>query len=80
MPLLVPPARTAPFTAVLEAIRSGPAPTIIGEPFVTASGTDRILTINGINEVIVRAAESLSLFSELDVPWSVPRHRTVPSP
>jgi predicted dehydrogenase len=73
VPLLVPPARTVSFTAVLEAIRSAPSPTLIGEPHVTASGTDRVLTVNGINDVIVRAAESLSLFSELNVPWSAPR-------
>jgi predicted dehydrogenase len=70
VPLLVPPARTAPFTAVIEALRWGPQPTLIGAPHVTASGSDRVLTVTGINDVIIRAAETLSLFSELDVPWA----------
>jgi predicted dehydrogenase len=77
VPLLVPPARTAPFSAVIEAIRSGPSPTLIGAPHVAASGDgpDRVLTVTGINDVVTRAAETLSLFSELDVPWATPPHR-----
>jgi predicted dehydrogenase len=76
--LLVPPPCTAPFTAVIEALRSGPRPTLIDAPHVTASGTDRVLTVTGVNDVIIRAAESMSLFSELDVPWAVPPHRAAP--
>jgi predicted dehydrogenase len=77
VPLLAPLRRTAPFTAVLEAVRTGPLPTLVGPPHVTATGAgaERVLTIPGVNDVVTRAAHALALFSELDVAWAGKPHR-----
>ncbi|MEU8189428.1 Gfo/Idh/MocA family protein, partial [Micromonospora carbonacea] len=77
-PLIAPLARTAPFTAVLEAVQAAPEPTLLGGDLVTATGRgpDRVLTVRGVNAALRAAAGSGALLSELGVPWAVPPVRT----
>jgi predicted dehydrogenase len=77
VPLIAPLARTAPFTAVLEAVTAAPEPTPLGGDLVTATGAgpDRVLTVRGVNRLLRRAAEEGALLSELRVPWAVRPHR-----
>ncbi|WP_433689125.1 Gfo/Idh/MocA family protein [Micromonospora carbonacea] len=77
-PLIAPLARTAPFTAVLEAVQAAPEPTLLGGDLVTATGRgpDRVLTVRGVNAALRAAAASAALLSELGVPWAVPPVRT----
>ncbi|MFI6162822.1 Gfo/Idh/MocA family protein [Micromonospora haikouensis] len=77
-PLIAPLARTAPFTAVLEAVQAAPEPTLLGGDLVTAAGQgpDRVLTVRGVNAALREAAGSGALLSELGVPWAVPPVRT----
>ncbi|MET0414614.1 MAG: Gfo/Idh/MocA family oxidoreductase [Actinoplanes sp.] len=70
--LLVPLAATADFTGVLEALTDLPAPHLLTGPPVMVDGPRR--TITGVNAVIRRVASTLSLPSELDVPWAVKPH------
>ncbi|MGC4806903.1 Gfo/Idh/MocA family protein [Micromonospora sp. DT233] len=76
-PLIAPLARTAPFTAVLEAVHAAPEPTLLGGDLVavTGVGADRVLTVRGVNGVLRRCAESGSLPAESAVPWAVPPAR-----
>ncbi|KAB1161245.1 Gfo/Idh/MocA family oxidoreductase [Micromonospora sp. AMSO12t] len=78
VPLIAPLARTAPFTAVLEAVTTAPEPAPLGGDLVTATGDgpQRVLTVRGINRLLRRAAEEGALLSELAVPWAVAPHRT----
>ncbi|GIJ76929.1 Predicted dehydrogenase [Micromonospora phaseoli] len=73
VPLIVPLARTAPFTAVLTALRSAPEPTLLGDELLDAvgAGPQRVLRISGVNEVLRRAVRQGALPSELGVPWAV---------
>jgi predicted dehydrogenase len=75
-PLIVPLSRTAPFTALLEAITGAPEPIDVGPAYLTAVGEPpaRVLTITGVNAVLRAAAQRLSLLSELGVPWASPPH------
>ncbi|MFF3855443.1 Gfo/Idh/MocA family protein [Micromonospora sp. NPDC002575] len=77
-PLIAPLARTAPFTAVLEAVQAAPEPTLLGGDLVTATGRgpQRVLTVRGVNAALRAAAGSGALLSELGVPWAVPPVRT----
>ncbi|MER7459293.1 Gfo/Idh/MocA family oxidoreductase [Micromonospora sp. NPDC126480] len=77
VPLIAPLARTAPFTALLDVIRSAPEPALLGADRVSAGGdgVDRVLTIRGVNEVLRRAAERGRLPSELGVPWATEPYR-----
>jgi hypothetical protein len=70
IPLVVPLSRTAPFTAVLQALTSPQlaAPTLLGPPDAETHGGER--TIPGINAVLRQAAASMALPSEMDVPWA----------
>ncbi|MCI4065750.1 Gfo/Idh/MocA family oxidoreductase [Micromonospora sp. R77] len=81
VPLIAPLARTAPFTAVLAALRDAPAPTLLGGDLVRATGTggQRVLTIGGINAVLRRAAQTGTLPTESGVPWAVPPYRAAPA-
>ncbi|MEV6812435.1 Gfo/Idh/MocA family oxidoreductase [Micromonospora sp. NPDC051296] len=74
LPLIAPLARTAPFTAVLTALRAAPEPTLLGDGLVDAvgEGPQRVLRIRGVNEVLRRAAERGALPSESGVGWAVP--------
>jgi len=71
-PLLAPLARTAPFTAVLEAIVAAPDPQPVDPSAVVAhgAGTARVVTVPGIADVLRRAAERLALPGELGVRWA----------
>ncbi|XVU22498.1 Gfo/Idh/MocA family protein [Actinoplanes sp. CA-054009] len=74
-PLLVPLAATADFTTVLEALAGAPLPHLLDGDAVAVDGPHR--TIPGINEVLVKAAATLSLPSELGVGWAVRPHRSL---
>ncbi|MGC5330174.1 Gfo/Idh/MocA family protein [Micromonospora sp. DT62] len=76
--LISPLARTAPFTAVLEAVTTAPEPAPLGGDLVTATGDgpQRVLTVRGVNRLLRQAAEEGALLSELAVPWAVAPHRT----
>ncbi|WP_028812630.1 Gfo/Idh/MocA family protein [Streptomyces flavidovirens] len=72
VPLLVPPELTGAFMRVVEAIRLAPDPAPLpASAWRTAPGESsaprRIVT--GVDEVVAASAETLTLFSELDVPW-----------
>ncbi|MFE6309383.1 Gfo/Idh/MocA family protein [Nocardiopsis sp. NPDC057823] len=71
-PLLVPPGATRGFMHVLEAVRTGPDPVPIGPEHqrVWEEGGVVHRTVDGVTDLVSRAAESLSLFRELDVPWA----------
>ncbi|MFV2102376.1 Gfo/Idh/MocA family protein [Micromonospora sp. LOL_024] len=73
VPLIVPLARTAPFTAVLTALQAAPEPTLLGDDLLdtVGAGPQRVLRIPGVNEVLRRAAVAGALPSELGVPWAV---------
>ncbi|MFJ8579916.1 Gfo/Idh/MocA family protein [Micromonospora sp. NPDC093277] len=77
VPLIAPLARTAPFTAVLTALRDAPEPALLGGDLVDAVGDapQRVLRVRGVNALLRRAAKSGALPSELGVPWAVPPYR-----
>ncbi|WP_431030765.1 Gfo/Idh/MocA family protein [Plantibacter sp. RU18] len=60
------------FTAILDAVRSAPAPSVIAEHFVDwrGSGDDRRPVIPGIEAFVAAAASTASTFAELGTPWS----------
>ncbi|WP_254909673.1 Gfo/Idh/MocA family protein, partial [Micromonospora sp. NBS 11-29] len=72
-PLIVPLARTGPFTTVLDALRDAPAPTLLDGDLVRTAGdgTERVRVIRGVNAVLRAAAETGVLPSEAGVPWAV---------
>jgi hypothetical protein len=78
VPLIVPLARTAGFTALVQVIQAADEPALVGGERVVASGEppERVLTIRGINAALRRAAAEGALLSELGVPWAVKPHRT----
>ncbi|MDT0330266.1 Gfo/Idh/MocA family protein [Nocardiopsis lambiniae] len=73
-PLSVPPAATRGFMHVLEAVRTAPDPLSIGPEHQEVREEDGVVhrSVHGIADLVVRSAESLSLFSELGVPWARP--------
>lgn len=79
-PLIVPLARTAPFTTVVEVIHGAPLPTLVEGEVVRADGEgpERVLTIRGVNAALRRAARERALLSELGVPWAVAPYRVGP--
>ncbi|GHJ44334.1 oxidoreductase [Catellatospora sp. TT07R-123] len=68
VPLLAPPERTAGFTAVVEALRTAPAPVEVAGAAVSVDGGTRVL--RGVNGALRRCAEAGALFDEVPVPWS----------
>ncbi|MEU1686851.1 Gfo/Idh/MocA family oxidoreductase [Micromonospora sp. NPDC005707] len=76
-PLIVPLARTAPFTAVVAALRDAPEPALLGGALVRSEGDgpQRVRVIRGVDAVLRRAAASGALPSESGVPWAVPPYR-----
>jgi predicted dehydrogenase len=78
VPLIAPLERTAGFTAFAEALTApgGPAPTLLDGPRVRSQGAPpaRVRVIDGINDVLRRAAATLSLPSELPIGWAVRPH------
>ncbi|MGO4192785.1 DUF6807 family protein [Arthrobacter sp. YAF17] len=79
-PLLCALADTGAFTAVLEAIRTAPEPLAISSDHITwhGDGDDAHPVVNGIPELIARAAKAQATFAELNVSWarSLPPVRT----
>ncbi|HJV99636.1 MAG TPA: DUF6807 family protein [Arthrobacter sp.] len=71
-PLLCSLADTGAFTCVLEAIRTAPDPQEIPAAYLTweGDGDDAHPVVNGIPELIERAAKAQATFAELDVPWA----------
>jgi predicted dehydrogenase len=70
MPLLASLDRTAPFTALVEAISAAPPPHDVPPSYVDDLGGTRVIT--GIDSAIRQAADLPALFSELPVAWAVP--------
>ncbi|MFF0176469.1 Gfo/Idh/MocA family protein [Micromonospora profundi] len=77
VPLIAPLARTAPFTALLDALRGAPEPLLLDGDLVTAvgDGESRVLHLRGVVDVLRRAVERGALPSELAVPWAAPAYR-----
>ncbi|MFI7211199.1 Gfo/Idh/MocA family protein [Micromonospora maritima] len=75
-PLIAPLARTGPFTAVLDALRDAPVPTLLGGDLVRAvgDGPERVRVLRGVDAVLRAAAETGALPSETGVPWAVRPH------
>ncbi|WP_461172459.1 PmoA family protein [Arthrobacter sp. Z1-9] len=71
-PLLCSLPDTGAFTAVLEAIRTAPAPQAIGADHITweGEGDDAHPVVHGIGTLIERAIKAQATFAELDVPWA----------
>ncbi|MEB3367261.1 Gfo/Idh/MocA family protein [Saccharopolyspora mangrovi] len=65
-PLLVPPEATRPFMRVLEAVRTAPDPREIPCVHDASRG---LRVIPGVSEDVVLSAESLQLWSEMEVSW-----------
>jgi len=77
--LLVPLESTRDFTAVLEALTEPdiPLPQLIDEKYIDRDGGTR--TIRGAGALVRQAAETMSLPSELGLPWAVPPYtRRIP--
>ncbi|MFI5891477.1 Gfo/Idh/MocA family protein [Actinoplanes sp. NPDC051513] len=72
VPLLVPLAATADFTAVLEALTvpDAPLPHLLDDSAVVTDGPQR--TIPGINDLLRKVVETTALPSEMGVPWAAP--------
>jgi predicted dehydrogenase len=70
--LYVPLAATGGFTRVVEAVRTAPDPLPIAPEFVRwdGDGPDRRPIVQDVEHWVERAADNLSLFSELGVPWA----------
>lgn len=74
VPLIAPLDRVRPFTSLVETIHASPVPHPIPPEFLEThgSGPDRQIVIEGVEEVVDRAAEQAALFSELGLPWAHP--------
>ncbi|MDX2729242.1 MULTISPECIES: Gfo/Idh/MocA family protein [Streptomyces] len=74
--LLVPPQRTGAFMRVVEAVRTAPEPVALPsdawhtERATGSAGARRV--VRGIDALVAAGADSLTLFSELGVPWALP--------
>ncbi|MBT2489782.1 Gfo/Idh/MocA family oxidoreductase [Streptomyces sp. ISL-96] len=71
-PLLVPPELTGAFMRVVEAIRLAPDPLPLpASAWRTAPGESSAprRIVSGVDAVVAASAETLTLFSELGVPW-----------
>ncbi|MBM0234445.1 Gfo/Idh/MocA family oxidoreductase [Micromonospora sp. STR1_7] len=77
VPLIAPLARTAPFTALLDALRAAPEPRLLDGDLVVGvgDGEERVRHLRGVVDVLRRSAERAALPSELAVPWAVPAYR-----
>jgi predicted dehydrogenase len=73
-PLVAPLARTAGFTAVVQALAAAPEPVALDGELVEDVGVPpaRVRVVRGINRVLSRAADGLALPSEQGVPWARP--------
>ncbi|MFW6034379.1 MAG: Gfo/Idh/MocA family protein [bacterium] len=70
--LLAPLERTAPFTALVDAIAADNGPAPIDRRHLSGydARLDRVVTVPGVTEVVRDAAERLALPSELGIPWA----------
>ncbi|MFG1841525.1 Gfo/Idh/MocA family protein [Micromonospora sp. NPDC049175] len=77
VPLIAPLARTAPFTALLDALRAAPEPHLLDGDLVSVvgDGGQRVRHLRGVVDVLRRAAERGALPSELAVPWATAAYR-----
>lgn len=71
VPLLSPLSATRTFTAVVEAIGKAPDPARIPDQYLSEldSGDERRLIVSTVDKMVRAAAEGLSTFTELGVPW-----------
>lgn len=71
-PLLCALQDTGAFTAVLEAIRTSPAPAPIDPAYISweGDGDDAHPVVRGIGDLIGRAVKAQATFAELGVPWA----------
>ncbi|CCH19002.1 Gfo/Idh/MocA family protein [Micromonospora lupini] len=77
VPLIAPLARTAPFTALLDALRAAPEPRLLDGDLVDVAGDGggRVRHLRGVVDVLRRSAEQGALPSEWGVPWAAPPYR-----
>jgi hypothetical protein len=73
----VPLVATAGFMHVLDAIRLAPEPRPIAAAYVTESGEDPRRVVSGVDQAVLRAAESLQTFEEQAVPWTAARDQAL---
>ena len=73
-PLLAGLEDTGAFTAVLEAIRTSPAPAPIDSAYLTweGEGDGAHPVVRGISDLMERAIKAEATFAELGVPWARP--------
>ncbi|MET9437322.1 Gfo/Idh/MocA family oxidoreductase [Streptomyces sp. NPDC006551] len=73
-PLCVPPEETGAFMRVVEAIRLAPDPVPLPETYWHAEAGESAprRVVAGIDGLVDRSADTLSLYSELDAPWALP--------
>ncbi|MDT0168318.1 DUF6807 family protein [Pseudarthrobacter sp. BRE9] len=80
-PLLCALQDTGAFTAVLEAIRTSPAPAPIDAEYISweGEGGDAHPVVRGISDLLARAVKAQATFAELGVPWAraLPPTRTL---
>ncbi|MFF0540868.1 Gfo/Idh/MocA family protein [Streptomyces coelicoflavus] len=69
-PLLVPPDGTGAFMRVVEAIRRAPDPEPLPEAAWRRVPGEERRVVPGVDALVVAAAETLSLYSELGAPWA----------
>ncbi|MFE5260355.1 Gfo/Idh/MocA family protein [Streptomyces coelicoflavus] len=69
-PLLVPPDETGAFMRVVEAIRRAPDPEPLPEAAWRRVPGEERRVVPGVDALVVAAAETLSLYSELGAPWA----------
>ena len=58
------------FMRVLEAVRLAPEPTVIAAEWLRHSADDQRVDVVGVEQAVRDAAERLSTFAELGVPWA----------
>ncbi|MFJ8670063.1 Gfo/Idh/MocA family protein [Streptomyces sp. NPDC093600] len=74
VPLCVPPEETGAFMRVVEAVRLAPDPVPLAETYwrTEAGESAPRRVVAGIDGLVDRSADTLSLYSELDAPWALP--------
>jgi len=73
--LRVPPASTAGFMRVLDAVRRAPDPAPIPPEYVreTGTGPGTRREVLGVDDAVLAAAETMRTFTEQGVPWATGR-------
>ncbi|MFJ5897745.1 Gfo/Idh/MocA family protein [Streptomyces sp. NPDC093064] len=75
--LLVPPASTGAFMRVVEAIRTAPDPGALPAGFWRRLADEDRRVVPGVDGLVAAVADTLSLYSELDVDWASPKEVAV---